>query len=163
MNTSSFRRPLCAAALLASVLLVGCGHGPPPRPDKTVEVLVTTPITDDVLDYQDFTGRLDAFRSVDVRARVQGYITEAPFKEGDRVEKGNIIFKIEHKTYKADLAKTEADLQQAIAERNLQEANAARARQMVASRAISREEYDQIIASQAKTGANVGSLQAARD
>src|SRR3954469_10039725 len=125
MNTPSLRRPLCALALLTPVLLVGCGHAPPPRPDKTVEVVVTTPVTDDVLDYQDFTGRLDAFRTVEVRARVQGYITEAPFKEGDHVEKGDVIFKIEHKTYKADLAKAEADLRQAVAERNLQEANLA--------------------------------------
>jgi multidrug efflux system membrane fusion protein len=164
MNASSLRHPWCAAvALLGSVLLVGCGHGPPPRPDKTVEVVVTTPISDDVLDYQDFTGRLDAFRTVDVRTRVTGYVLEAPFKEGDLVQKGNVVFLIESKTYRADLAQAEANLQQATAERNLQEANANRARQMVSSRAMGREEYDLIIANQAKSSATVGALKAARD
>src|SRR4051812_39063905 len=53
-------------ALLLAVVGVGCGKKPPAKEDKPVEVEVTTPITDDVLDYDDFTGRLDAFRTVDI-------------------------------------------------------------------------------------------------
>src|SRR5437016_1039720 len=59
-----------SALLLAVVLTAGCNQAPPPKGDKTAEVVVTTPITSDVLDYQDFTGRLDALFTVDVRAHV---------------------------------------------------------------------------------------------
>jgi multidrug efflux system membrane fusion protein len=88
-----------AAILLASVLAGGCNHAPPPAKEKKAEVVVTTPITDEVLDYQDFTGRMDAFRTVDVRARVTGYVDSAPFSEGARVHKGDVLFEIDPRTY----------------------------------------------------------------
>ena len=103
MSASSLPRPtsrrggrwLGCLALLGLVLVVGCGPAAKPKVDKTVEVVVTTPITHDVLDYQDFTGRLDAFRTVDIRPRASGYIVSAPFKEGDRVMKGEVLFEID--------------------------------------------------------------------
>src|SRR5262245_56623396 len=98
-----WRRLGPSAALLVAVLAVGCGQTARPRADKTVEVIATTPITDEVLDYQDFSGRLDAFRTVEIRARVTGYVNEAPFKEGDPVKKGDVLFHIDPRSYKADL------------------------------------------------------------
>src|SRR5437879_5478257 len=71
-------------ALLVMVLAAGCDHSPPPtQASKPVQVVVTEPITYEVTDYQDFTGRLDALKTVEVRSRVAGYVTDAPFKEGD--------------------------------------------------------------------------------
>ena len=55
------------------------------------------------MDYQDFTGRLDAVKSVDIRARVSGYITEVPFKEGDHVKENELLFQIDVRPYQADL------------------------------------------------------------
>ena len=63
-----------------AVLGVGCGRKAPPREEKTVEVVVTTPITDEVVDYQDFTGRLDARKTVDIRPRVSGYVLDGPLQ-----------------------------------------------------------------------------------
>jgi RND family efflux transporter MFP subunit len=151
-------------ALVIAFLLTGCGiHTPRARPEKTVEVDVTTPIADEVIDYQDFTGRLDAFRTVDIRAHVTGYVTEGTLKEGDLVQKGDSLFRIDSRTFKADLAQAEANLKLGITERELQAANAVRARRLVGTRTMSREEYDQIEAAAAKAVANVGSLEAARD
>jgi RND family efflux transporter MFP subunit len=149
--------------LFVTVLALGCGQKAPSRGDKTIEVTVTTPITDSVLDYQDFTGRLEAYRSVDIRARSSGYIKEAPFKEGDLVPKGAVLFKIEPRLYEADLAQANANLQLAIADRNLQDLNAVRARTMIGSRAMGREEYDQVLASREKSKATVKAMEAARD
>jgi RND family efflux transporter MFP subunit len=149
---------LCA--VFGLVLVVGCAAPKPSRADKTVEVDVTNPITDTVLDYQDFTGRLDAFMTVDVRPRVAGYIISAPFKEGDRVKKGDLLFQIDPKLYQADLDLAEATLSLANADRQLQEANSGRARQMIGSRAIGREEYDQIMASRDKTKATTVAMEA---
>lgn len=150
-------------ALVCAVLLPGCGAPTRARPEKTVEVDVTTPVADEVIDYQDFTGRLDAFRTVDVRAHVTGYVTEGTLKEGDLVRKGDTLFRIDSRTFVADLAQAEANLKLGIAERDLQDLNAARARRLVGTRTMSREEYDQTVAAAAKAAANVGSLEAARD
>ena len=118
---------------LLAFLAVGCGHAPPAPAKKPIEVVVTTPITDEVTDYQDFTGRLDALKTVDIRARVSGYVTEAPFKEGDLVHEGDLLFQIDPRPYQADLSQAEANLKLAEAERNLQEKIAARAQQLFRS------------------------------
>src|SRR5437868_10161705 len=77
--------------LLAAFLASGCSQDQPKQAGekKLVDVEATTPITDEVMDYQDFTGRLDAVKTVDIRARVSGFITSAPFKEGDLVHEGD--------------------------------------------------------------------------
>ncbi len=150
--------------LLAGILAAGCGQAPPAKKDKVVEVVVTTPISDEVVDYQDFTGRLDGYRTVEVRSRITGYVDSAPFKEGDRVKKGDVLFRIDDRTFKADLKQAEANLKQAMADRDLWDANAARARRMmVGARSIGREEFDQINANRSKSEATVRSQEAARD
>src|SRR5262249_49287748 len=131
-------------ALVLAFLLTGCGTPTRSRPEKTVEVDVTTPIADEVIDYQDFTRRLHAFPTADIRAHVTGYVNEGTLKEGDLVQKGDSLFKIDSRTFSADLAQTEANLKLGITDRELQAANSVRARRLVGTRTMSREEYDQI-------------------
>ena len=66
-------------------------------------------------DYQDFTGRLTAIKTVDIRARVTGYVKSVPFKEGDPVKKGDLLFEIDPLTYLADLNQAKANLKLAEA------------------------------------------------
>lgn len=145
------------------VLVTGCEHAPPERPKKPVEVVVTTPIRDEVADYQDFTGRLDGYRTVDIRARASGYITEAPFKEGDAVRKNDLLFQIDPRPYQAALNQAEANRKLAEADWNVQKKNAERARRLVKTTAISQEDYDTVLATEEKALANVGAMEAARD
>src|SRR4051812_8103802 len=92
-----------AIGTLAALFTAGCHHASPSyRAAKPVEVVVTTPVTDEVTDYQDFTGRLDSLKTVDIRARVSGYVQQAPFKEGDVVHEGDLLFQIDPRTYQAD-------------------------------------------------------------
>jgi multidrug efflux system membrane fusion protein len=150
--------------LAAMVILSGCDNGPPAsHGTKKPKVVVTTPITDRVMDYQDFTGRLDAVKTVDIRARVSGYITEAPFKEGDHVEEGQLLFQIDVRPYEADLEQTKANLKLAIAERKYQVANVERAEAMVRTKAISTDDYQKAVAERDKAMATVGAFEAARD
>src|SRR5439155_17786067 len=88
----------------------------------------TTPIFDTVIDYQDFTGRLEEVKTIDIRARVTGYVTEVPFKEGDAVPEGKLLFQIDRRPYEADVNQAEANVKLAVAERNLQEKNLGRLR-----------------------------------
>ncbi len=149
-----------AFALLAAVVSTGCYH-PAEKPQvKPAVVQVTQPITADVTDYQDFTGRLDAYLSVDVRARVSGYITEAPFKEGDEVKEGQLLFQIDPRPYKAALASADAKVKAAEAQINVSEANLENARTtydraMRAGQAASGLEKDQLRSQQQANEANV--------
>ncbi len=154
----------CMPALLAVVLFSGCESATPAtQGSKRPKVVVTTPITDMVMDYQDFTGRLDAVKTVEIRARVTGYVTEVPFKEGDQVKEGDLLFQIDVRPYQADLNQTEANLKLAIAERTYQVLNADRAARMIATRAISTDDYQRAMAERDKAIASVGAFEAARD
>jgi RND family efflux transporter MFP subunit len=163
------RRLGFVAALLATILAAGCHRADNSRGPKTVEVVVTTPIVDEVTDYQDFTGRLEALKTVDVRPRVSGYVQKihlgegGQIREGEFVHKGEPLFEIDPETYQADLDLAEANLRQAEAERALQMKNCARGRQLIGSGSISKEEFDQVLANRDKAVATVGSMKAARD
>src|SRR6185295_15956112 len=152
--------------LLVAVLAIGvsgCGRTPAAKGPKYPRVIVTEPITDTVIDYQDFTGRLEAVKSVEIRARVSGYITEAPFKEGDSVKQGTLLFQIDPRPFEADLHQAEANVELAKADRNLQDRNLKRAQLLLPSRAISREDFDAANSAFEKSLANVGALEAARE
>lgn len=149
--------------LLASALSVGCHHAPATKANKVFEVVATTPITDEVTDYQDFTGRMDALKTVDIRPRVSGYITEAPFVEGDIVKEGDVLFQIDPRQYQDEVNQAKANLKLAEADRVLQTRRAARGMELVrgGTGAVSPEDVDQLIAAREKAVANVSAMKAA--
>jgi RND family efflux transporter MFP subunit len=154
---------LLGVGLLAASL-VGCGHSQEKeKGTKPTEVVVTTPITDEVIDFQDFTGRLSAIKTAEIRARVTGYIMEAPFKEGDTVRKDDLLFQIDIRSYQADLKVAEANVKLAQSDRDVQERNVRRDENSLRSRAISQEQYDQTVAAFEKAKANVAAMEASRD
>src|SRR5262249_3032093 len=110
--------PLVALGLLAAALASGCGNGhAKARAPKAPEVIATTPITDEVIDYQDFTGRLSAIGSVEIRARATGYLTQAipQSKEGQLVAKDELLFVIDPRPYQVKLDQAAAQLESAKA------------------------------------------------
>jgi len=99
-----------AGALLAAVAVVGCeGEGKSPEATKP-EIEVSIPGSDSVADFEVFTGRTQATHYIDIRARVTGYLDEAPFTEGEDVKEGDVLFKIDPRPYEAMLAQAEADV-----------------------------------------------------
>src|SRR4051794_25588609 len=94
---------LCLVVIPAAVL-TGCSHGPSQvAPPEAPAIPVSRPVSRQVTDYVDFTGRTDAVQSVDVRARVTGYLVRMPFKEGAEVKTGDLLFEIDPRPYKAQL------------------------------------------------------------
>jgi RND family efflux transporter MFP subunit len=149
---------------LLAVALAGCNNGHDKnKTSPPADVVVTTPIIDEVLDYQDFTGRLSAIKMVEIRARVSGYVMDVPFKEGDTVRKDQLLYQIDARTYQADLNLAEANLKLAQADRNVWERNEHRDKNSLARRAISQEIYDQTVAALEKARANVAAMEASRD
>src|SRR5205814_440462 len=132
-----------ALVLGLCLALTGCSRAPSPEPAATsIPVTVSKPVEREVTDYTDLTGRTAAVDSVEVRARVWGYLDKVNFQEGALVHKGDVLFEIDPLTYKAALSQAEGSLaaQQARVERL--DADLARAKRLVGTAAIGREEYD---------------------
>ena len=144
------------------ILLNACqqqqASAPPPPPPK---VTVSQPVVREVVEWDDFTGRLEAVESVEVRARVSGYLQSLHFTDGAIVKKGALLFVIDPRPYQAELNRTKASLEQAIARHERTQKDFARAQQLVKSRAISEEEVDTRGADQREARESVQAARAA--
>jgi len=104
------RAALAVAALAALAALVACGkrnqYQPPPAPPVTVSKPLRMPVTD----YLQSTGSVAAFKTVDLVARVEGYLRSVDFKDGSVVKAGQLLFVIEPEPYQAKLASQQAQL-----------------------------------------------------
>jgi RND family efflux transporter MFP subunit len=114
-----------------------------------------------VTDYADYTARTAAVDSVELRARVSGYLDKVNFKEGALVKKGAVLFEIDPRTYQAVLKNAGGNLAAAEARVRRLEADLARAEQLIRSRSISREEYDKVIGDRGEAVASQAALKAA--
>jgi RND family efflux transporter MFP subunit len=146
-----------ASALVPGLCLAlaGCAKAPPQGPPaEPPPVTVSYPVEREVTDYADFTARTAAVDSVELRARVSGYLEGVNFKEGALVKKGDVLFEIDPRTYQAVLRNTEGNLAAAEARTQRLDADLARARQMVGSQAIGREEFDKIAGDRGEAAAS---------
>src|SRR5262245_29311438 len=102
----SVRARAALAAAFAAVAAPGCDKQdknafvPPPPPD----VVVASPVERDVVRYITYTGTVEAAESVELRARVQGFLEKINYAPGQKVKKGDILFVIDKTQYQADLA-----------------------------------------------------------
>lgn len=108
----------------------------------------------------DFSGRLTAVDSADVRPEVGGRITEIRFKDGQQVQAGDILFVIDPRPYEAAVAKAQADLATANTNATFARTDLARARALVGMQAIARTYYDQRVNSAGVAEAAIQSAQA---
>jgi RND family efflux transporter MFP subunit len=127
------------------------------------EVDCSVPILREVTEYEDFTGMTQALQTIEVRARVSGYLAKVNFKEGAEVKEGDQLFEIDPRPYRAELAQAEANVVQAEAHARRLGLDAERAVRLVARGAMGREENDKIMGDKAEAEAAVGSARASRD
>jgi RND family efflux transporter MFP subunit len=97
----------------------------------------------EVAEWDEYTGRLEAVKTVEVRPRVAGAIERVAFREGSLVKKGELLFQIDPRPYQAELDKALAEAQRAVDRAALTKAELERAQKLVEARAMSREEFDQ--------------------
>ena len=103
--------------------LAGCARAPSEAPAAApIPVTVSYPVEREVTDYADFTGRTAAVDSVEVRARVWGYLDKVNFKEGALVKKGDVLFEIDPRPYQAVLDQAKAKVAQDEAQLTFDEA-----------------------------------------
>src|SRR5580704_17133985 len=142
--------------------LAGCAGAPSGAPEAApIPVTISYPVERYVTDYADITARTAAVDSVELRARVWGYLDRVNFKEGALVKTGDVLFEIDPRTYRAPLHQAEGNLESLEARVERLNADFARARQMVRTHAISREEYDKTVGDRGEAAASRAALKAA--
>jgi len=107
---SGFRSPVWGLLPLFFLFFAACGdktaYTPPPPP----KVTVAQPLKRAVTDYLEFSGNTQAINTVQLRARVEGYLEKVFFQDGDRVNKGQLLFLIQQNTYQAKLQQAQAEI-----------------------------------------------------
>ncbi len=158
-----FRLATASALVLGLCLaLAGCARGPSEAPPEAPPpVTVSYPVGREVTDHADFTARTAAVDSVELRARVSGYLDRVNFKEGALVKKGDLLFEIDPRTYQAVLNTAEGAFESAKARVARAAADVARGRRMIMEGAMGREEFDKMVGEHGEAVGSLASLKAA--
>src|SRR3954469_5315291 len=132
-------------ALLLILVAMGCADPHASKgPQRPTEVSVSKVKMSSNTDYVDFTGRTEPKEIVEIQARVTGYLMKVMFDEGKLVKEGDVLYQLDDRTYKADLAKYTGEVERYDSLRERLKSALNRARRMKVGDAISREEYDKI-------------------
>ncbi|WP_347988966.1 efflux RND transporter periplasmic adaptor subunit [Methylomonas sp. AM2-LC] len=132
-------------SLVLPVIISGCTRSesgtnsetpPPPL------VKIAQPLQLNTTDWDEYTGRIEAVSSVDIRARVGGYLEKINFTAGEKVNKGDLLFLIDQKPYKAQMNFASAELERAKTRQELAKNDLQRAENLFREKAISTEEFD---------------------
>lgn len=125
------------------------GHGGPPA------VSVAPAVQREVQEFDEFTARLEAPDTVEIRARVAGTVEAVRFKEGQLVKKGDPLFSIDARGFKAEVARVESQITALRTQADLSRSELARAEKLVAVNAVSAQEIDQLRATLRQAEANL--------
>ncbi len=149
---------LLAGALLTS----GCAPAQSqPVAPPTAKVEVTGVVFQPLRQWDELTGRLEAVNSVDVHARVGGFIDAVRFQEGAKVRKGEVLFQIDPRPFQAEVDRAAAQLERAQAQASLAGADADRGQRLMDQNAVSQGELERLQAQAKSARADVGAAQAA--
>ncbi len=149
-----------AGLAFLALALTACDQSEATSAPPSPTVSVAKAIKKDIAHWDEFPGRVEATEMVQIRPRVSGYIESVNFDEGAEVKKGDVLFVIDQRSYRAELARAEASLARARTQAELAEAQAVRARKLLEAKAISREEYDERIAAEAQGNSDVSKAEA---
>jgi multidrug efflux system membrane fusion protein len=154
---------LVSVVAAAAALLGGCGAdaeaqaGPPPA----VPVSVAPAVQRAVADSEEFSGRLEAAEYVELKPRVAGTIDKVHFADGALVRKGDLLVSIDSRPFEAEAARALSQLASMKAKYELAQSELARAQKLLDSQAVSKQEVDQLSASQRTTQADIQGAEAA--
>jgi multidrug efflux system membrane fusion protein len=150
--------------LLVLAPIGGCqGSSGAPIKASTPSVEYHMPVLGQVTDFAEFPGATDAIITVQLRARVSGYMTEVYFKDGTFVEKEAKLFQIDPRQYKAEWDRAVGNVDQIEAHKKRLEKEYHRAKNLLVQRAISQEEHDRYESDYKETEASLKLAIANRD
>lgn len=145
-NDSESIARLCWFAAVTGLLLVmfiaGCERKKPQAATAPPAVSVMQPVQREIVEWDEYIGRLESPETVEIRARVSGYLDKVHFKEGKEVKKGDLLFTIDQRPYRAEFDHAEAEYQRALSQAELAKNDAERAKRLIGTKAISEEDHD---------------------
>jgi len=151
------------AAALSGWLVTGCSKPAAQTAPQAPVVSVVQPIAREVIEWDEYIGRLESPETVEVRARVSGYLDKVHFKEGKEVKKGDLLFTIDPRPYQADYDHANAEYARATNQAALAQNDFERAGRLILTKAISDEDLDTKSKTYAGAQAAVMSAKAAAD
>jgi RND family efflux transporter MFP subunit len=125
--------------------------------------MVSQPVEREITDYNDYTGRTAAVETVEVRARVSGYLVKVNFPEGSMVKKGDLLFQIDPRPFQAALDEAKGQVAQLEARLTRAEADVARNERLLPKGAASQRDLDTAVADRGEARAGIQSARAAVD
>lgn len=163
MTVNASRLPIHAAGLAAAaVALTACVKAPPPpAAPPMMEISVAVVPEREITEWDEYTGRLEAVDTVEIRPQVSGLLEKVAFAEGKEVHKGDLLFRIDARPYQAELARATAAQEQARNAADLAKADRARGEKLLASKAMSQEEFEQRVAAASNAAAALRAADAA--
>ncbi|MBS0371810.1 MAG: efflux RND transporter periplasmic adaptor subunit [Proteobacteria bacterium] len=164
------RRRLVIAAALAGFALAGGGaaiysaHADSPAPaaaPQAAQVDTAQVVNKAIIDWQDFSGRLEAVDRVEIRPQVSGILTQVHFRDGSPVRKGDVLFTIDPRPFAAEVERAEAQLAAAESRVGYTGSDLARAERLIADNAVSRRDLEEKQNAARDAGAGVQAARAA--
>ena len=153
-------RSYVALGSLLGILILGC-EKPTIKPVATPLKIATVQATSkQITDYDEFVGRTGAIETVEVRARVTGYVKQIHFSDGQMVQENDLLFSIEPDVYQAAHQQALAKIELMKARVGLAKSKLARAKSLIDVKAISQEEYEENVAALTEAQAQETSAQA---
>ncbi len=151
------------AGLAALAVLTACSAQAKPEqgPAPAVQVTVADVAFKSLRQWDDFTGRLEAVDTVDIRPRVGGYVNAVRFAEGAYVRKGQVLFEIDPRPFQAEAARASAEVARAKAGLDLAVVNRERGQRLIDQNALARSEFDRLASEEKAAQANLAAAQAA--
>jgi len=153
---------IAATALVSAILLTGCGkHDDPAKAGGPPPVSVAPAVAQEIQEFDEFTARLEAPDTVEVRSRVPGTLVTVHFREGQLVRKGDVLFTIDPRPFQAEAARLEAQVVAAKTQAEQSASELVRADKLVAIRGVSQQELDQLRSTVRTAQANIKAAEAA--
>jgi membrane fusion protein, multidrug efflux system len=152
---------LMISLLLIALVLGGCDSKPTADAPPPPSVTVARPLEKTITEWDEYTGRFTAVETVEVRARVSGFIDSIHFKEGQVVKQGDLLFTIDPRPYTFAVEQAKADVERAKAKLQIASLDVQRASPLVRSQAVTEREFDTRRSTERDAAAQVASLEAA--
>ncbi|MBV9644636.1 MAG: efflux RND transporter periplasmic adaptor subunit [Verrucomicrobia bacterium] len=138
-----------------SMALLSCNKPAPAPESQPPPVTIARPVQKEIVEWDYYTGRTEAVENVNITPRVSGYIDNITFKAGDTVNKGDLLFVIDPRPYQATLDQAQAQLREAEANQQLQDANFARQDKLRQTGVIAKEDFDTALSNKNQAVARV--------
>src|SRR5215208_965149 len=144
------------------IWMLGCDGKPPASSaPATPAVTVSTPIQKKITEWDEYTGRFTAMETVEVRARVSGFLDSIHFKDGQIVKQGDLLFVIDQRPYKLAVEQAKSDVERARAKLDIATSDLERAAPLLRNQTLTAREFETRRATQRETIGAVNSAETA--